>query len=299
MSRLRQVLAQAKQAQRALILPGAVDAITARVIEELGFPAVYLTGAGLANARYGYPDIGLIGMAEVVDHVAAVAEAVAIPIVVDADTGYGNALNVARTVRLLERAGAAAIQIEDQVAPKRCGHFDGKEVIAAEEMVQKIRAALDACRTDVMIIARTDAAAVHGLDEALRRAELYRDAGADILFVEAPTSRQDLARIPGAVPGIHVVNMVEGGRTPVIGRQELADMGFTLVLYANSAMRAAVQATRTVLAHLRDEGSTIGVSDRLITWDERQRLVRKPVFDALEAKYRMGEERGDGAIRTG
>lgn len=282
-------VAAAKAEGRALIVPGATDAITARVIEQLGFGAVYVTGAGLANARYGYPDIGLVGLREVVDHVAAIAEGVDIPLVVDADTGYGNVLNVQRTVRLLERAGAAAIQLEDQVAPKRCGHFDGKEVIDAEEMAQKIRGAVDARCADTLIIARTDAAAVHGIDEALERAHLYQQAGADVLFVEAPTSSEELARIPQAVPGTHVVNMVEGGRTPLMGQQELAAMGFTLIVYANSAMRAAVFGARTVLQHLRDTGSTIGATDRLISWEDRQSLVQKPLFDALEVKYGVKE----------
>lgn len=289
MTEFANVVATAKAEQRALLVPGATDAITARVIEEMGFPAVYVTGAGLANARFGYPDIGLVGMREVVDHVAAIAESVSVPLVVDADTGYGNVLNVQRTVRLLERAGVAAIQLEDQVTPKRCGHFDGKEVIDAKEMAEKIRAAVDARCSGALIIARTDAAAVNGLDDALERAHLYRESGADILFVEAPTSRAELARIPQEVPGAHIVNMVEGGRTPLLGQQELAAMGFTLIIYANSAMRAAVYGVRTVLQHLHDTGSTIGASDQLITWEERQALVRKPMFDALEVKYGVKE----------
>lgn len=289
MAGLREIVATAKAEQRALVVPGATDAITARVIEQLGFAAVYVTGAGLANARFGYPDIGLVDLREMVDHVAAIAEAVDLPLVVDADTGHGNALNVLRTVRLLERAGAAAVQIEDQVTPKRCGHFDGKEVIDADEMVQKVHAAVDARSSDTLIIARTDAAAVSGIDAALERAQLYRDAGADILFVEAPTSRQELARIPREVPGMHVVNMVEGGRTPLMGQQDLAALGFTLIVYANSALRAAVLGATTVLRHLRDEGSTLGVSDQLITWGERQALVQKPRFDSLEVKYRAKE----------
>lgn len=289
MGDLQSIVSAAKADGRALIVPGATDAVTARVIEDLGFSAAYVTGAGLSNARFGYPDIGLVGMSEVVEHVAAMAENVDIPLIVDADTGYGNALNVQRAVRLLERAGAAAIQIEDQVAPKRCGHFDGKEVIDADEMVQKIRAAVDARSSQTLVIARTDAAAVLGIDEALDRAHRYQEAGADVLFVEAPTSRDDLARIPREVPGTHVVNMVEGGRTPLLGQDELGSMGFTLIVYANSAMRAAVYATRSVLQHLRDAGSTIGVTDRLITWDDRQGLVRKPLFDALEVKYRTKE----------
>jgi 2-methylisocitrate lyase-like PEP mutase family enzyme len=285
MAALREVVALAKAEQRALIVPGATDAITARVIEQLGFSAVYVTGAGLANARFGYPDIGLVGLSEVVDHVSAIAETVDIPLIVDADTGWGNALNVQRTVRLLERAGAAAIQFEDQVAPKRCGHFNGKEVIDADEMAQKLRAAVDARRSDTLIIARTDAAAVVGIDDALDRAQLYLESGADILFVEAPTSRDEMARIPREVAGTHIVNMVEGGRTPLLGQDELARMGFTIIIYANSAMRAAVFGVRQVLQHLRSAGSTVGVSDHLITWKERQDLVQKPEFDALETKY--------------
>lgn len=285
MNALRRLVEAARAEQRALLLPGAVDAATARVVEELGFDAVYVTGAGFANARFGYPDVGLVTLTELVDHVAAIAETVRIPLVVDADTGFGNPLNVQRTVRLLERAGAAAIQLEDQVAPKRCGHFEGKEVIASEEMVMKIEAAVDARRRDTLVIARTDARAVTGIDDALQRAARYQAAGADILFVEAPVTGDELARIPAEVPGVHLVNMVEGGRTPLRGQEELAALGFTLVLYANTALRAALFGARAALRELRDTGSTLGVQDRMITWDERQDLVRKDEFDAADARY--------------
>ena len=293
MSRLRDVVAGAHAERRAVIVPGATDTITARVIEELGFEAIYVTGAGLSNSRFGYPDVGLITMTEMVDQVAAMAEGVSLPLIVDADTGFGNPVNVQRTVRLLERAGAAGIQIEDQMAPKRCGHFEGKEVVPAEEMVQKIRAAVDARRQDTMIIARTDAAAVLGMGEALDRAMQYLEAGADVLFVEAPTSHGDLAAIPLAVPGLHVANMVEGGKTPIVAQSDLAAMGFTLVLYANSAMRASVHAVREVLGHLRVAGSTEMVADRLITWHDRQSLVRKQEFEDLEARYLAIERNGN------
>ncbi|MGH9109646.1 MAG: isocitrate lyase/PEP mutase family protein [Acidimicrobiales bacterium] len=279
----------AQAEQRGLLLPGAVDAATARLVEELGFGAVYLTGAGFANAHLGYPDLGLVTLTELVDHVAATAETVRIPLVVDADTGFGNPLNVQRTVRLLEQAGAAAIQLEDQVTPKRCGHFDGKEVISRQEMVRKIEAAVDARRGDTLVIARTDARAVTGLDDAIRRAASYRDAGADILFVEAPTTRDELARIPAEVPGPHVVNMVEGGKTPLYGIDELAALGFTVILYANTAFRAALFGARAALRELRDTGGSTGVVDRMITWDERQDLVRKDELDAAEARYQEGE----------
>ena len=287
------MVAGAHAERRAVIVPGATDTITARVIEELGFEAIYVTGAGLSNSRFGYPDVGLITMTEMVDQVAAMAEGVSLPLIVDADTGFGNPVNVQRTVRLLERAGAAGIQIEDQMAPKRCGHFEGKEVVPAEEMVQKIRAAVDARRQDTMIIARTDAAAVLGMGEALDRAMQYLEAGADVLFVEAPTSHGDLAAIPLAVPGLHVANMVEGGKTPIVAQADLAAMGFTLVLYANSALRASVHAVREVLGHLRVAGSTELVVDRLITWHDRQSLVRKQEFEDLEARYLAIERNGN------
>lgn len=289
MNALRRLLEDAKAEQRAVLLPGAVDAATALLVEELGFGAVYVTGAGFANARFGYPDVGLVTLTELVDHVGALAETVRIPLVVDADTGFGNPLNVQRTVRLLERVGAAAIQLEDQVTPKRCGHFDGKQVIPCEEMVKKIEAAVDARRRDTLVIARTDARAVSGIDDAIHRAARYRDAGADILFVEAPVTREELARIPAEVPGLHVVNMVEGGRTPLYGQEELAELGFTLVLYANTALRASLFGARAALQELREAGSSIGIVDRMITWDERQDLVRKHEFDASEARYAPGE----------
>jgi 2-methylisocitrate lyase-like PEP mutase family enzyme len=284
-NRLRSLVEEAKAQQRAILVPGATDAITARIIEQLGFEMIYVTGAGLSNARFGYPDLGLITLSEMAEQVAALSDAVDLPLLVDADTGFGSALNVRRAVRMLERAGASGIQIEDQVFPKRCGHFEGKEVVRTAEMVEKIRAAVDARQRDTLIIARTDAAAVLGVSEALERAEAYQAAGADILFVEAPTSLDELAQIPDAVPGIHVANMVEGGRTPIVAQTELAAMGFTLIVYANSAMRAAAQGTREVLDHLHRHGSTQAITDRLITWDDRQSLVRKPEFEALEARY--------------
>jgi len=198
-----------------LIVPGAANALTARIIEHLGYPAVYLTGAGVANSFLGAPDIGLTTASEIVAHIAALREAVEIPIIADGDTGYGNALNAVRTVKLFERAGANAIQLEDQVFPKRCGHFDGKSVIPAQEMVQRIRAACEArSSSEFLIVARTDARAVEGLEAALERTAAYREAGADILFVEAPQSLEELRRIPQAVAGPYIVNIVYGGRTP-------------------------------------------------------------------------------------
>lgn len=269
-----------------LLLPGAPNALTARIIEEVGYEAVYLSGAGITNTYLGAPDIGLLTMSELVAHVAAVRDAVDIPIVVDADTGFGNALNVRRTVRALERAGANALQMEDQAFPKRCGHFNGKSVIDAGEMVGKIRAALDARESDeTLIIARTDTGAVLGFEEAYRRANLYREAGADCVFIEAPTTREILAEIPKRVPGPHVANMVEGGKTPVLSRQELADMGYSIILYANTAMRAAMKAMIEALTVLRADGSSKRLDDVIVSFDQRQELVRRPMFEEMSEKY--------------
>ena len=272
----------------AVTVPGAANALFARIVEDLGFEAVYVTGAGIANMLLGAPDVGLTTMTEVRDTVASIAEAVSIPIIVDADTGYGNAVNVVRTVRVLERAGAAGIQIEDQVFPKKCGHFAGKDVIATQEMVQKIRAAVDARRDQsLQIIARTDAYAVEGLERALERAHAYVAAGADATFVEAPTTLSELARIPQALNVPQVANIVFGGKTPDPGREKLAELGFSVVLYANAALQAALKASYDVLAALKREGSLQSVAHRLATFDERQRVVAKGEWDAREARYRV------------
>jgi 2-methylisocitrate lyase-like PEP mutase family enzyme len=282
--RLKALLAR----RAAVTVPGAANALFARVIEDVGFEAVYVTGAGIANMLLGVPDVGLTTMTEVRDTVAAIADAVSLPIIVDADTGYGNAVNVVRTVRSLERAGAAGIQIEDQAFPKKCGHFAGKDVIAAEEMVQKIRAAVDA-RHDpsLQIIARTDARAVEGLERALDRAQAYIVAGADATFVEAPTGLEELARIPGALAVPQVANIVFGGKTPDPGRDKLAELGFSIVLYANAALQAALKASYEVLSALKADGTLQAVADRLASFDERQRAVAKDTWDAREARYRV------------
>jgi 2-methylisocitrate lyase-like PEP mutase family enzyme len=269
-----------------LLLPGAPDALTARVIEALGFEAVYITGAGVTNTRLGVPDLGLITLSELADTVEGVREAVALPIVVDADTGFGGPLNVRRTVQTLERRGANAIQLEDQTFPKRCGHFTGTEVIPAADMVAKLDAALDA-RADesLLIIARTDARQMLGLEAALERAALYREAGADVIFVEAPRTADELAEIGRRIDAPLVVNMVEGGATPQLSAGELSALGFAIVLYANAALRGAVHGMQAVLEHLKRTGSTAGALQQMIGWEERQRLVGKPLFDALSERY--------------
>jgi 2-methylisocitrate lyase-like PEP mutase family enzyme len=294
-TRLRELL---DREERPLMLPGAPNALTARVVEEAGFEAVYVSGAGVSNTFLGMPDLGLLGLDELAAHVAAMADAVQVPLVVDADTGFGNSLGVRRTVRRLERAGAAAVQIEDQVSPKKCGHFAGKEIVSTGEMAGKIRAAADA-RTDddLVIIARTDALAVQGLQAACERAAAFAEAGADVLFVEAPTSREQMARITRTVPGRHMANMVEGGLTPLLPSAELGALGFSVALYANAAMRGAVSGMRAVLDHLAEHGDTLGAAELMIGWAERQELVRKPHFDALERRY-AADETGQEADGT-
>jgi 2-methylisocitrate lyase-like PEP mutase family enzyme len=284
------VLAQSREKNYCLVLPGAYDALSARVIESHGFEAIYLTGAGFANSGLGVPDIGLVTVSELRDHVARVADVVSIPLVVDADTGFGNAINMRRTIRMLERAGASAIQIEDQVFPKKCGHFDGKGVISLEEMVQKIHAAVDARDShDLQIIARTDARAVFSLEVALERAVAFKEAGADIIFVEAPESVEEM-RIIGQSSDLPLVaNMVEGGKTPLKTVEELLALGFSIALFANAALRSAQKAVSQTMLELKNTGSTNGVLDALSGWEDRQNVVRKPYFDELESKYSTKE----------
>jgi 2-methylisocitrate lyase-like PEP mutase family enzyme len=275
-----------------MVVPGAPNALAAKIIEQTGFEAVYVTGAGVTNMYLGAPDIGLISLSELAEHVGVMRDAVELPLVVDADTGFGNALNVRRTIQVLERSGANAIQLEDQVFPKRCGHFEGKAVIPAGEMVQKIKAAVDARRdADLMIIARTDARACNGFTDAMDRAEAYIENGADMTFVEAPRSEEELGAIAGDLPVPQLVNMVAGGLTPLLGRDKLTAMGFAFILYANAALQAAIHNMQLVLAHLRAEGSLDGVMDRIADFQARQVAVDKPFYDALEEKYAApGEE---------
>lgn len=281
-ARLKQIVAR----REAVLVPGAPNALFARVVEDLGYEALYVTGAGIANMHLGAPDVGLVTLTEVASIVTSISDAVDLPIIVDADTGFGNPVNMVRTVRTLERAGAAGIQIEDQVFPKKCGHFQGKDVISTAEMVQKIKAATDS-RIDqnLQIIARTDARAVHGIDAAIDRAHAYVQAGADIIFVEAPLNGAELARIAREIEAPHVANIVFGGLTPEMPRELLQEMGFSIVLYANAALQAALKSVREVLSVLHEEGSLASVRDRLASFEERQRSVDKARYDALEKRY--------------
>ena len=269
-----------------LVLPGATDALGARLVETAGFRAVYATGAGLANAQYGIPDLGLVSLGEVVDHAARLTEATVLPVVVDADTGYGGPLSAMRAVRLLERAGAAGVQLEDQEMPKRCGHFDSHALIPTGHMQTKIAAAVEA-RTDeaLVIVARTDARSVHDIDEAIARGRAYAAAGADVLFVEAPRTVDELARVGRELGDVAplVVNVVEGGKTPQLELKEYADLGFRVVLFANYLMRSMMLAGQEALAHLAEHGETASRADRMATWEQRQGLVNLPAFTEAEA----------------
>ena len=273
--------------REAAIFAGAANGLFARIIEDLGYEAVYVTGAGIANMYLGAPDIGLTTLTEVANHVSAIADAVALPLLVDADTGFGNPVNVVRTVKVLERAGAAGLQIEDQIFPKKCGHFDGKDVVPLEEITAKIKAAVDTRRDgDLQIVARTDARAILGLQAAIDRAGAMIEAGADVTFAEAPTSADELAQIARSLSVPQAANVVFGGLTPELGQQKFAGLGFGCVLYANAALQAALKASHDVLAALKREGSLASVSDSLAGFAVRQQTVAKPKYDELERRYR-------------
>ncbi len=252
-----------------IVAPGAYDCITARLVEKAGFPAVYVTGSGVSMSLLGAPDIGVVSFSEVLERITRIADIVSIPIIADADTGYGGTVNIFRTVRELERAGVSAIQIEDQEWPKRCGHEPGRRVVSTAAMEARIRAAVAARHDpDCKIIARTDARTDEGIDAAIARMRCYRAAGADILFVESPESREELARIVREVPGPHVANMVEGGRTPVLDVAALQELGFRIVIFPNSLTRLFAAAGRDLLDALATSGTTAGFRGPML--DHRQ-----------------------------
>jgi 2-methylisocitrate lyase-like PEP mutase family enzyme len=270
----------------AMLLPGVANPLAARIAEDLNYEALYVTGAGVSNTNFGLPDIGLTGLTDVANAVISIRSVVNLPLVVDADTGFGNAVNVYHTVRTLEAAGANAIQLEDQDFPKRCGHFEGKSVIATSAMVDKIKAAADARRdSDLQIVARTDAIAVDGFEAAMDRAEAYIDAGADITFVEAVKDKEQMRAVPTRLGRPQLINIVHGGKTPPLPLAELDTMGFALILYANAALQASIAAMQRVLGELYLTGSLDGVAHELASFAERQRIVRKAKYDALESKY--------------
>ncbi len=266
-----------------ILVPGVTNALHARLAERAGLEAVFVTGAGVANTNYGVPDLGMVTMTEVVESNALVANAVDVPVIADADTGYGGHLNAMRAVRELEAAGVGALILEDQREPKRCGHFKGKELVAPHEMVEKLVAARRARRDDAMpLFARTDAIAVEGLEGALRRARLYAAAGADVIFVEAPRTEDEMAAVPDAVDVPCLVNIVEGGSTPALPLERLEAMGFRLALYANLALRVAAKSVADAFATLRAEGGSASLLDRMLTWEERQGLVGLAEWEQLD-----------------
>ncbi len=282
----RQQLKQLVEARNGLLVPGAFNALSAKVVADLGFQAIYVTGAGVTNMWFGMPDQGFMGLHEIAEHTARIRDAVQVPLIVDADTGFGNALNVIHTVRTLERAGADCIQLEDQVAPKRCGHFNGKEVISTEEAVDKIKAAVDARRDgNLLIMARTDAAATHGFEAAVERAQRFAEAGADILFVEAVTEAEQVRALPQRLAKPQLMNMVIGGKTPIFNADQLGELGYGIVLYANAALQGAVMGMQKTLTTLRDAKEVREDSGLVTPFAERQRLVGKGEWDALEKRY--------------
>lgn len=276
------------QSGEILVAPGAYDALTARLLEQAGFEAVYRGGYAASAAAFALPDLGITTLTDMVDHLRRMTNAIDVPVIADADTGYGEVPQVVHTVHELEAAGAAAIQFEDQVFPKRCGHMEGKKVIPAEEMVIKLRAALDARRNpETVIIARSDATAVTGLDDAIARSRMYADAGADVIFIDAPTSEDDLRRIAaGGIDAVLMVNVSEHGKTPDLGAQRFQELGFGLVIYPSSTLFAAAQSTKELAAQLKADGSTVASVPRMMPFDEINAILGKDQWDSLEDDLR-------------
>jgi len=280
--KLKRLLAR----RQLLIAPGVFDGLSARLVEEAGFEAIYLSGGAVARSM-GVPDIGLLTMSEVIERAAQVVAAVKIPVIADADTGYGNALNLVRAVREFERAGVAAIHIEDQITPKRCGHLEGKEVISLAEMEKKLEAALQSrSDPDFIIIGRTDSRAVHGLDDAIQRGKSFARLGVDAVFVEAPQSEAEMETIARSIPEVPLmVNMFKGGKTPLLPASRLEEMGFRIAIFPSESQRAAIYAMREALAMLKRDGSTEAMDDRLTTFKERDRIVGLEEWERLERQY--------------
>jgi len=274
------------QRDKLLVAPGCFDGLSARLVEEARFEAAYLSGGAMARSM-GIPDIGLVTMSETIERAAQVVSSVNIPVIADADTGYGNAVNLVRTVREYERTGVAAIHIEDQITPKRCGHLDGKEVISLAEMENKLQAALAArSDPDFCIIARTDARGVHGFDDAINRARAFAKLGVDAIFVEAPQSESELEEIPRRVTGVPLlVNVFKGGKTPMLPAERLQKMGYRIAIYPSETQRASIHAMRNALATLKREGTTESIDAALTTFKERDRVVGLDEWQSIEKAY--------------
>jgi 2-methylisocitrate lyase-like PEP mutase family enzyme len=292
-----QISLKAMLAQPDIVLAsGVYDALTASLATDAGFRALYLSGASIAYTRLGRPDIGLVTMSEVAETLSLIRDRVATPLIVDADTGYGNALNVQRTMRLFERAGATAVQLEDQSFPKRCGHLEDKSLVPAEEMVGKIKAATDArLRADTLVIARTDAVAVEGFERAVERAERYAEAGADVLFVEAPRDEAQLAAVARQL-GLRLplmANMVEGGQTPILGKDKLQALGFSLVIFPGGIVRAVAKAAKAFYETLARDGTTEAFRHEMFDFDALNAIIGTPQMLELGRSYEIGAGPGD------
>ena len=275
-----------------VVAPGAYDVLTARLIERAGFPAVYMTGSGVSISALGFPDIGLVSLYEVCVRLEQIAGAVALPVIADADTGFGNPLNVLRTVTELERRGAAAIQLEDQEMPKKCGHEPGRTLVPVEEMVAKIEAACAArASAELVIVARTDARTTHGLAEAIARGRRYAEAGADVIFVESPETPEEMRAICGGIQAPALANMVEGGRTPILPQRDLAEIGYKIVIYPNSLTRVMARAGLRLLDELKAAGTTTGLATEMLTHGELWDLFGRREWELLEAKFVTRRER--------
>lgn len=284
-AQLRRLLAR----REILVAPGAYDGLSARLVEAAGFEAVYVTGYGLSASVLGKPDTGLLTLTEMASRVSAIAETVSLPVIADGDTGYGNAVNTARTVREYEKAGAACIQLEDQVAPKKCGHMLGREVIPAVEMAGKIKAACDARKDDdFLIMARTDARTTHGIDEAIERGALYEEAGADILFIESPESVEEMRRITSSFGVPVLANMVEHGRTPFLKASDLEEIGYDIVIFPVGPLYTAAKAVGGVLASLKRTGTTADCIGGMIPFAEFNALMGLDGIREMERKYATG-----------
>lgn len=284
----RKKLRQLVNGKGYVIVPGAYDPLTARLVEIAGFEAVYLTGGGYSRAN-GLPDLGLFTMSENVEFISRAVDAVAIPVIADMDTGYGNALNVIRAMREFEKTGVAGFHLEDQISPKKCGHYEGKQLVSKTEMVGKIKAAVDTrSDADMVIIARTDSRAVEGFEAAIERMNAYLEAGADVGFVEAPQNTEEMAKIPRSIGKPALVNIFEGGKTPPLPAKQLEAMGFRIGIYPSQTHRAAIFAAQEVLAVLKRDGDTAAIERRLATFDDRERAVNTARWRELERKY-MGE----------
>lgn len=284
-AKMRELLSTKKM----VVAPGAHDAMTAKVIGRLGFDAVYMTGYGQSASHLGQPDVGLLTMTEMVARANAIVEAAGVPVIADADTGFGNAVNVMRTVREYEKAGVAVIQLEDQVMPKKCGHMVGREIVSKEEMVGKIKAAVDTrVNPDFMIMARTDARTTKGIEEALERGLAYKEAGADIIFIESPEGEEEMKRINETIPGYTLANMVEGGRTPLLKNAALEALGYNITIYPTASIYVATKAMVDLWTALKNDDTTAGVIDTMVTFSEFNDLMGLEKIREVEHNYATG-----------